>query len=222
MTEPSRVGRRRGLLVASLATLVLVVVPELPALTPEEADRAIQIGLRAKAAAEVPDFFVVTKFSSIAYDAAKFAGGTRGEEYSLLIRSCRQFLQFEAFRSKKDRSIDLEAARASCIEQDRVWVALDAGGRDTMPSGLFGRLLRTKRRTPMSRVDRIEVILDDVELTPTAEMELGALGPGSAIALYEAEPFQDAREAKVIVAGGKNEQITVPLKPSLLRQLFSQ
>ena len=204
------------------ATLLLSLTSNLPGLTPEEADAAIQRGLEARSILTARDYYDIIQFSSRVGQAQKFAGFRKGHEYTLMIRSCRQLLRFVAFQSQKDRSLDVTEARASCVDKDRVWIAVDEGQRNQMTSGLLKKVMRTRRVAPNQPVSRIEVLLDGEQIRPLGEMQLDERGPGSAVKIFPVEPFQNAAEGKIIVQINENEkEISAPLKPQLLRRLFS-
>ncbi len=91
---------RRTLLTIGIQLLWLLGASEALALTPEEADRAIQQGLEAQSIRR--NFYEITKFSSREAIAQRLLMGTRsGHEYTLLIRSCRQLLRVAAFSQRK-------------------------------------------------------------------------------------------------------------------------
>ncbi len=67
--------------------LWLLGASEALALTPEEADRAIQRGLESQSIRSARDFYEITKFSSREAMAQRHLMGARsGHEYTLLIR----------------------------------------------------------------------------------------------------------------------------------------
>ena len=85
-------AKSRGPLVTvGIQILLLLGASEALALTPEEADRAIQQGLEAQSIWSVRDSYVIRKFSSReAIAQGLVSGAGRVNEYTLLVQSCRQ------------------------------------------------------------------------------------------------------------------------------------
>jgi hypothetical protein len=201
---------------------ILLMASSLHGLTPEEADAAIERGLEANSIVSARDYYDIMQFSSRAGHAQKFAGYRKDYEYTLLIRSCRQLLRFVAFRSKRDRSLDLQEVRASCLENDRVWIAVDEGTRNEITSGLLKKVLGSSGMAPNQAVSRIEVLLDGEQVQPLGEVQLDELGPGSSVKVFPVEPFENASEGKITVQISEKERaVSAHLKPGLLRRLFS-
>ena len=210
------------LLTVGIQLLWLLGASEALALTPEEADRAIQQGLEAQSIRR--DFYEVTKFSSREAIAQRLLAGTRsGHEYTLLIRSCRQLLRFAAFQSKTDGAIDLEGLRSSCLGQDRVWITIDEGEQTLLTSGLLKKVIgRPKRQPAVTRVTRLEVVLDGEAVEPLGQIDLEELGPGSSAAIFAAGPFLEAEHGQITVTMGETQQAVAELESQLLRRLFGQ
>jgi hypothetical protein len=215
---------RRTLFTIGIQLLWLLGASETLALTPEEADRAIQQGLEAQSIRSARNFYEVTKFSSREAIAQRLLAGTRsGHEYTLLVRSCRQLLRFAAFQSKTDKAIDLESLRSSCLAQDRVWVAIDEGEQTLLTSGLLKKLIgRPKRQPAVTRVTRFEVVLDGEAVEPLGQIDVEELGLGSTAAIFAAEPFLEAEHGEITVTMGETQQAVGELKSQLLRRLFGQ
>ncbi len=215
---------RRTLLTVGIQLLWLLGASEALALTPEEADRAIQQGLEAQSIRSARGFYEITKFSSREAEAQRLLMGTRrGHEYTLLVRSCRQLLRFAAFQSKTDAAIDLESLRSSCLGQDRVWIAIDEGEQNILTSGLLEKVIgRPKRQPSVTRVTRFEVVLDGKAVEPLGQIDLEELGPGSTAAIFAAEPFLEAEHGEITVTMGETQQAVGELKSQLLRRLFGQ
>jgi hypothetical protein len=215
---------RRTLLTVGIQLLWLLGASETLALTPEEADRAIQQGLEAQSIRNARGFYVVTKFSSREADAQRLLMGTRrGYEYTLIVRSCRQLLQFAAFQSKTNDAIDLESLRSSCLGQDRVWIAIDEGDQNVLTSGLLKKVIgRPKRQPAVTRVTRFEVVLDGEAVEPLGQVDLEELGPGSSAAIFAAGPFLEAEHGQITVTMGETQQAVAELESRLLRRLFGQ
>jgi len=212
---------RRTLLTVGIQLLWLLGAPEALALTPEEADRAIQQGLEAQSIRR--DFFEVTKFSSREAMAQRFMGARSGHEYTLLIRSCRQLLRFAAFQSKTNDAIDLESLRSSCLGQDRVWITIDEGEQNLLTSGLLKKVIgRPKRQPAVTRVTRLEVVLDGEVVEPLGQVDLEELGPGSTTAIFAVGPFLEAEHGQITVTMEETQQAVGELKSQLLRRLFGQ
>ncbi len=191
------------------------------ALTPEEADRAIQQGLEAQSIRR--DFFEVTKFSSREAMAQRFMGSRSGHEYTLFIRSCRQLLRVAAFQSKTKDAIELEPLRSSCLGQDRVWIAIDEGEQNLFTPGLLAKVIgRPERQPAVTRVTRIEVVLDGEAVEPLGQIDLEGLGPGSIAAIFATGPFLEAEHGEITVTMGETQQAVGKLESRLLRRLFGQ
>lgn len=212
----------RTLLTVGIQLLWLLGASEALALTPEEADRAIQQGFEAQSIRR--DFYEITKFSSREAIAQRLLMGTRsGHEYTLIIRSCRQLLRFAAFQSKKNDAIDLEGLRSSCLGQDRVWIAIDEGEQTLLTSGLLKKVIgRPKRQPAVTRVTRFEVVLDGEAVEPLGQVDLEELGPGSSAAIFAAGPFLEAEHGQITVTMGETQQAVAELESQLLRRLFGQ
>ncbi len=210
------------LMTVGIQLLWLLGASEALALTPEEADRAIQQGLEAQSIRR--DFYEITKFSSREAIAQRLLMGTRsGHEYTLIIRSCRQLLRFAAFQSKTNDAIDLEGLRSSCLGQDRVWIAIDEGEQTLLTSGLLKKVIgRPKRQPAVTRVTRFEVVLDGEAVEPLGQIDLEELGPGSSAAIFAAGPFLEAEHGQITVTMGETQQAVGELKSQLLRRLFGQ
>ncbi len=215
---------RRILLTVGIQLLWLLGASEALALTPEEADRAIQQGLEAQSIRSARNFYEITKFSSREAMAQRLLMGTRsGHEYTLIIRSCRQLLRFAAFQSKKNDAIDLESLRSSCLGQDRVWIAIDEGEPTLLTSGLLKKVIgRPKRQPAVIRVTRFEVVLDGEAVEPLGQIDLEELGPGSSAAIFAAGPFLEAEHGQITVTMGETQQAVAELESQLLRRLFGQ
>ncbi len=215
---------RRTILTVGIQLLWLQGASEALAMTPEEADRAIQQGLEAQSIRSVRNFYEITKFSSREANAQRFLMGTRsGHEYTLLVRSCRQLLRFAAFQSKTDAAIDLESLRSSCLGQDRVWIAIDEGEQNLLTSGLLEKVIgRPKRQPAVTQVTRFEVVLDGEGVEPLGQVDLEELGPGSSAAIFEVEPFLEAEHGQITVTMGETQQADGELESLLLRRLFGQ
>jgi len=215
---------RRTLLTVGIQLLWLLGASESLALTPEEADRAIQQGLEARSIRDTRGFFEITKFSSREAIAQRLLMGTRsGHEYTLIIRSCRQLLRFAAFQSKTNDAIDLESLRSSCLGQDRVWIAIDEGGQNILTPALLKKVIgRPKRQPAVTRVTRFEVVLDGEAVEPLGQVDLEELGPGSIAAIFATGPFLEAEHGEITVTMGETEQAVAKLESRLLRRLFGQ
>ncbi len=214
---------RRTLLTVGIQ-LLLLGASEVLALTPEEADRAIQQGLEARSIWSARNFYAVTKFSSREAAAQRLLMGTRsGHEYTLLVRTCRQLLRSAAFQSKTNAAIDLESLRSSCLAQDRVWIAIDEGEPNLFNPGLLDKVIaRPKPQPSVTRVTRFEVVLDGKVVEPLGQIDLEELGPGSTAAIFAAEPFMEAEHGEITVTMGETQQALGQLKSQLLRRLFGQ
>jgi len=218
-------AKSRGpLMTVGIQLLLLLGASEALALTPEEADRAIQQGLEAQSIRSVRNFYEITKFSSREAAVQRHLMGARsGHEYTLLIRSCRELLRFAAFQSKTNDAIDLESLRSSCLGQDRVWIAIDEGEQTLLTSGLLKKVIgRPKRQPAVTRVTRIEVVLDGEAVEPLGQVDLEELGPGSSAAIFAAGPFLEAEHGEITVTMGETQQAVGELKSQLLRRLFGQ
>jgi len=215
---------RRTLLTFGIQLLWLLGASDALALTPEEADRAIQQGLEAQSIRSARNFYEITKFSSREAMAQRLLMGTRrGHEYTLVVRSCRQLLQFAAFQSKTNDAIDLEELRSSCLGQDRVWIAVDEGDQNVLTSGLLKKVIgRPKRQPAVTRVTRFEVVLDREAVEPLGQVDLEELGPGSSAAIFAAGPFLEAEHGEITVTMGETQQAVGKLESRLLRRLFGQ
>jgi len=213
---------RRTLLTVGIQLLWLLGASEALALTPEEADRAIQQGLEARSIRD-RGFFEITKFSSREAQAQRLMGARSGYEYTLLVRSCRQLLRFAAFQSKTNDAIDLELLRSSCLGQDRVWIAIDEGGQNVLTPALLKKVIgRPKRQPAVTRVTRFEVVLDGKAVEPLGEVDLEELGPGSTAAIFATGPFLEADHGEITVTMGETQQAVGELESQLLRRLFGQ
>ncbi len=215
---------RRILLTVGIQLLWLLGVSEALALTPEEADRAIQQGLEAQSIWSARNFYAITKFSSREAAVQRSLMRARsGYEYTLLVRSCRQLLRFAAFQSKTNAAIDLESLRSSCIDQDRVWIATDEGEQNLFNPGLLDKVIgRPKKQPALTRVTRFEVVLDGKVVEPLGQIDLEELGPGSTAAIFAAGPFLEAEHGEITVTMGETQQAVGELKTQLLRRLFGQ
>ncbi len=214
----------RTLLTVGIQLLWLLGASEALALTPEEADRAIQQGLEARSIRDARGFYEITRFSSReAIAQAFFMGARSGHEYTLLVRSCRQLLRFAAFQSKTNDAIDLESLRSSCLGQDRVWIAIDEGEQNILTPTLLEKVIgRPKRRPAVTRVTRFEVVLDGEAVEPLGQIDLEELGPGSIAAIFATGPFLEAEHGEITVTMGETEQAVGKLESRLLRRLFGQ
>ncbi len=214
---------RRTLLTVGIQFLWLLGASEALALTPEEADRAIQQGLEAQTIQSARNFYEITKFSSKEAQILRFLGTRSGHEYTLLIRSCRQLLRFAAFQSKTNDAIDLESLRSSCLGQDRVWITIDEGEQNLLTSGLLKKVIgRPKRQPAVTRVTRFEVVLDGEAVEPLGQVDLEELGPGSTTAIFAVGPFLEAEHGEITVTMGETQQAVGKLESRLLRRLFGQ
>ncbi len=214
---------RRTLLTVGIQLLWLLGASETLAVTPEEADRAIQQGLEAQTIRSARNFCEITKFSSKEAQILNFLGTRSGHEYTLLIRSCRQLLRFAAFQSKTNDAIDLESLRSSCLGQDRVWIAIDEGERNLFTPSLLKKVIgRPKRQSAVTRVTRFEVVLDGKVVEPLGQVDLEELGPGSSAAIFAAGPFLEAEHGEITVTMGETQQAVGKLESRLLRRLFGQ
>ena len=214
---------RRTLLIVGIQLLWLLGVSEALALTPEEADRAIQQGLEAKSIFSALNFYEITKFSSRGAQIQRAMGIRSGHEYTLLVRSCRQLLRFAAFQSKTNDAFDLESLRSSCLGQDRVWIAIDEGERNLFTPSLLKKVTgRPKRQPAVTQVTRFEVVLDGKAVEPLGQIDLEELGPGSITAIFAAGPFLEAEHGEITVTMGETEQAVGELESQLLRLLFGQ
>jgi len=212
------------LLTVGIQLLWLLGASEALALTPEEADRAIQQGLEARSIRDARGFYEITRFSSREAMAQAFIMGARsGHEYTLLVRSCRQLLRFAAFQSKTNDAIDLESLRSSCLGQDRVWIAIDEGEQNILTPTLLEKVIgRPKRQPAVTRVTRFEVVLDGEAVEPLGQVDLEELGPGSTTAIFAVGPFLEAEHGQITVTMGETQQAVGELKSQLLRRLFGQ
>jgi hypothetical protein len=209
-------------------SLSLMIVSGLYGLTPEEADAAIERGLRAKSIVSVRDYYDIKRFSSRLGHAQKFAGARWGYEYTLLIRGCSQLLHFVAFRSKTDSTIDIEEARTSCLENDRIWIAVDEGRRNDVTSDGLKKLLRLRRKPaapPVATVastapTHIRLFLDGRAVHPIREIQLSEYGPGSASVVFPVEPFREATEGRIMVRINEREEVSASLSSELIGRLF--
>jgi hypothetical protein len=218
-------AKSRGpLMTVGVQLLLLLGASEALALTPEEADRAIQRGLEAQSIRSASDFYVIRKFSSreaIAQGLVKGSGSAN--EYTLLARSCRQLLRFAAFQSKTNDAIDLEPLRSSCIAQDRVWIIIVQSSPHLLTSGLLEKLIRRpKRQQTVAAVTRLEVVLDGEVVEPLSQIDLKELGPESSTAIFPAEPFLEAEHGQITVTTGETQLAVGELKSQLLRRMFGQ
>ena len=218
-------AKSRGLLMAvGIQLLWLLGASEALALTPEEADRAIQQGLEAQSVWSAKDFYVIKKFSSqeaIAQGMLRGAGSVN--EYTLLIRSCRQLLRLAAFQSKTNKAIDLDSLRSSCLAQDRVWIVIDGGMRNLLSPGLLEKVLRRPKPQPTALwVTRLEVVLDGEVVEPLGQIDLKELGPESGTAIFAAEPFLEAEHGQITVTTEGTQLVVGELKSQLLRRMFGQ
>jgi len=214
----------RTLLTVGIQLLWLLGASEALALTPEEADRAIQQGLEAESIWSARDYYVIRKFSTreaIAQGLVTGAGSVN--EYTLLIRSCRQLLRLAAFQSKTNDAIDLESLRSSCLAQDRVWIVIDGGMRNLLTPGLLEKMIpRPKPQTTVTRVTRLEVVLDGEVVEPLGQIDLKELGPESSTAIFAAEPFLEAEHGQITVTMGDTHLVVGELKSQLLHRMFGR
>ncbi len=214
----------RTLLTVGIQLLWLLGASEALALTPEEADRAIQQGLEAESIWSARDYYVIRKFSTreaIAQGLVTGAGSVN--EYTLLIRSCRQLLRLAAFQSKTNDAIDLESLRSSCLAQDRVWIVIDGGMRNLLTPGLLEKMIpRPKPQTTVTRVTRLEVVLDGEVVEPLGQIDLKELGPESSTAIFAAEPFLEAEHGQITVTMGDTQLVVGELKSQLLHRMFGR
>jgi len=214
---------RRTPLIVGIQLLWLLGASEALALTPEEADRAIQQGLEARSIRDAGGFYEITKFSSREAQAQRFMGTRSGYEYTLLIRSCRQLLRFAAFQSKTNDAIDLDGLRSSCLGQDRVWIAIDEGGQNILTPALLKKVIGPPKRQPaVTRVTHFDVVLDGEAVEPLGQIDLEELGPGSIAAVFATGPFLEAEHGEITVTMGETEQAVGKLESRLLRRLFGQ
>ncbi len=215
---------RRTLLTVGIQLLWLLGASEALALTPEEADRAIQQGLEAQSIWSARNFYAITKFSSREAAVQRSLMRARsGYEYTLLVRSCRQLLRIAAYQSKTNAAIDLESLRSSCIAQDRVWIATDEGEQNLFNPGLLDKVIgRPKKQPALTRVTRFEVVLDGKVVEPLGQVDLEELGPGSSAAIFAAGPFLEAEHGQITVTMGETQQAVGELESQLLRRLFGQ
>lgn len=212
------------LLTVGMLLLLLLGVSEALALTPEEADRAIQRGLESQSIRSASEFYVIRKFSSQEAIARGFVGGAgSANEYTLLVRSCRQLLRFAAFQSKTNDAIDLGSLRSSCIAQDRVWIIIAQSSPNLLTSGVLEKLTRRpKRQQTVAAVTGIEVVLDGKVVEPLGQMDLKELGSESSTAIFPAEPFLEAERGQIKVTTGETKLAVGELKSELLRRMFGQ
>lgn len=186
------------------------------ALTEAEIEEAIQFGHAAKPR-NVASFLFVG-FGQLDEPAGRAIMLGPGERYAFLVRSCRQWISYEAFRSKAmKRELDRQALTDRCLGRNLLEVVVAHGRAEDE----FRSLSTETFSAPKWPVVGIHIRLDGARLDPISLDNFDGYGVGNGTALFDVEQLRDARRIRLVAeVADHDEPVELGLKRWIRRRVF--